>query len=376
MTGSSQEGLGLLLATVANETVWQNCHGELSLQVTGDPPTTDVLPAGAQAGSGLCRCCASWCWSVRGSGLRGDQLGCRSVKLWGSQAVVSQVAGPWAATARLRGGQATVSPPGPGSVCHCHGSLAAGQAGFPVAEPRARAGARTMVPIPSPVSFVGHALQRHVEAVLVVEAVPADGPRLAVGAHQELDVAHVAGEAHILEGEHVAHQPVLPHHVPAAAARCGRRLLPHGGQEELRETQRHRPARRGRPSPQLPARPPPLPHTTPPHAPHRAPVPHGGRRWRRRAAAPATRSAGTAPPSGCGPARTPARPSPARRREEEEREEAPPPAPSLRRPPPWPRRRAECRHRPRGGAGVVTRLFYMGHLLLKSQSRKTTTERS
>lgn len=150
VTGSSQEGLGLLLATVANETVWQNCHGELSLQVTGDPPTTDVLPAGAQARSGLCRCCASWCWSVRGSGLRGDQLGCRSVKLWGSQAVVSQVAGPWAATARLWGGQATVSPPGPGSVCNCHGGLAAGQAGFPVAEPRARAGARTHGPHPHP----------------------------------------------------------------------------------------------------------------------------------------------------------------------------------------------------------------------------------
>lgn len=105
-------------------------------------------------------------------------------------------------------------------------------------------------PSPAPASLVGHALQRHVEAVLVVQAVPADGPGLAVGAHQELDVAHVAGEAHVLEGEHVAHQPVLPQHVAVAVAvPVRRRLLPHGGQQQLREAPRHRPAARGRPPP-------------------------------------------------------------------------------------------------------------------------------
>lgn len=245
------------------------------------------------------------------------------------------------------------------------GSPVAGQAGCPVAEPGSPGrcpGPRPPSPAAAPVSLVGHALQRHVEAVLVVEAVPADGPRLAVGAHQELDVAHVAGEAHVLEGEHVAHQPVLPQQVPAAARRR-RRLLPHGGQEELRETQRHSPTRRGRPR-RAPPRPrgAPLPPAFPPppsapSLPPRVPVPHGGRRWRRRAAAPGTRSAGTAPPSGSGPARTPARPSPTRRRRrrEGEREGAPPPAPSRRRPPPWPRRRAGCRrHRPRGGVRAVT----------------------
>lgn len=103
-TESSQEGLRRLLATVADQAIWQNCHSELSLQVTGDPPTDDVLPMRAQVRSWLCRRRASWrCWSVRGSGLWGDQPGCRSAKPWGSQAVVSQAWGGQAAGCHQQG---------------------------------------------------------------------------------------------------------------------------------------------------------------------------------------------------------------------------------------------------------------------------------
>lgn len=115
--------------TVADQAIWQNCHSELSLQVTGNPPTNDILPTWAQVRSWVCQRCASWCCSVSGSGLWGDQLGCRSVKPWGRQAVVSQVRGSQAAgcqPARLWGGRAAVTPLGLGPVCRCQ---AAGQPG-------------------------------------------------------------------------------------------------------------------------------------------------------------------------------------------------------------------------------------------------------
>ena len=147
--------------TVVDHAIWQNSHGELSLQVTGDPPTDDVLPMWAQVRSWLCRCCASLCWSVRGSGLWGDQLGCRSVKPWRRQAVVSQVRGSRAAgcqPARLRGGQAAVGPLGLGSVCRCQaagqpgcraGGVPGGRARLPKQVPR------TIAPSPSPGGSAG-----------------------------------------------------------------------------------------------------------------------------------------------------------------------------------------------------------------------------
>lgn len=82
---------------------------------------------------------------------------------------------------------------------------------------------------------MGNPFQGHIETVLVVQAVPADGADLAVCADQELDVAHVLGEAHVLESEHVLHQPVVLQKVALRAAAVGqRRLLPHGREAELR----------------------------------------------------------------------------------------------------------------------------------------------
>lgn len=81
---------------------------------------------------------------------------------------------------------------------------------------------------------MGNPFQGHIETVLVIEAMPADGSDLTVCADQKLDVAHVLGEAHILEDEHVLHQPVLLEEVALGAAVLGQsRLLSHGGKEEL-----------------------------------------------------------------------------------------------------------------------------------------------
>lgn len=139
---SRQEGLGPLLAAVADEAVWQNCQGELSLQVTGDPPTTDVPPVGAQARSWLRRCRASWCWSGRGSGLG-------SVKPWGMQAVVSRAVG--------RPGRGCHSKamgwPSRGQSWSLAQSVAAGRPqgrrGSQWLSPAPRAGARTIAPSPA-----------------------------------------------------------------------------------------------------------------------------------------------------------------------------------------------------------------------------------
>lgn len=85
-----------------------------------------------------------------------------------------------------------------------------------------------------PPSLMGNPVQSHVETVLVIQAVPADGAHLAVCTDQELDVAHILGEAHILESEHVLHQPVLLQEVALwTTAAAQRRLLPHGREEEL-----------------------------------------------------------------------------------------------------------------------------------------------
>lgn len=83
-------------------------------------------------------------------------------------------------------------------------------------------------------SLMGNPVQSHVETVLVIQAVPANGAHLAVCTDQELDVAHVLGEAHVLESEHVLHQPVLLQEVALRTTAAGqRRLLPHGREEEL-----------------------------------------------------------------------------------------------------------------------------------------------
>lgn len=46
-------------------------------------------------------------------------------------------------------------------------------------------------------------------ALLRGNVVVADGPQLAVGAHQELDAVHGVREAHVLEREHVGHRPEI-----------------------------------------------------------------------------------------------------------------------------------------------------------------------
>lgn len=88
--------------------------------------------------------------------------------------------------------------------------------------------------VESPRSLVGNPLQGHIEAVLVVQAVPANGSDLTVRTDQKLDVAHVLGEAHILKDEHVVHQPVFLEEIAVGVAAVSQSwLLSHGGEEQL-----------------------------------------------------------------------------------------------------------------------------------------------
>lgn len=86
----------------------------------------------------------------------------------------------------------------------------------------------------SPQLLVGNSFQGHIETVLVVKAMPANGSDLTVRTDQKLDVAHVLGEAHVLKDEHVVNQPVFLKEITVriAAIRQGW-LLSHGGEEKL-----------------------------------------------------------------------------------------------------------------------------------------------
>lgn len=87
---------------------------------------------------------------------------------------------------------------------------------------------------PSPQLLMGNPFQGHIETVLVIQAMPANWSDFTVCAHQELDVAHVLGEAHVLKDEHVINQPVLLEEIAiriAAISESG--LLSHGGKEKL-----------------------------------------------------------------------------------------------------------------------------------------------
>lgn len=130
---------------------------------------------------------------------------------------------------RPRGGHKEARGPGPDGRVALTVDVSAEQAtGQSLEKALIVGGSRT------PASLMGNPVQSHVETVLVIQAVPADGAHLAVCTDQELDVAHVLGEAHVLESEHVLHQPVLLQEVALRAAAAGqRRLLPHGREEEL-----------------------------------------------------------------------------------------------------------------------------------------------
>lgn len=81
---------------------------------------------------------------------------------------------------------------------------------------------------------MGNSFQGHIEAVLVIKAMPANGSNLTVCTDQKLDVAHVLGEAHVLKGEHVINQPVFLEEITIRIAAVGQIwLLSHGGEEEL-----------------------------------------------------------------------------------------------------------------------------------------------
>lgn len=96
---------------------------------------------------------------------------------------------------------------------------------------------------PHPPSLMGNPFQGHVETILVIQAMPADGSDFTVRTDQKLDVAHVLGEAHVLKHEHVVHQPVVLEKVALGTAAVGQSwLLPHGGKEEL---QRREPGPQG-----------------------------------------------------------------------------------------------------------------------------------
>lgn len=87
---------------------------------------------------------------------------------------------------------------------------------------------------PSPQLLMGNPFQGHIETVLVIEAMPANGSNFTVCADQKLDVAHVLGEAHVLKDEHVINQPVLLEEIAFRVAAIGQSwLLSHGGKEKL-----------------------------------------------------------------------------------------------------------------------------------------------
>lgn len=86
----------------------------------------------------------------------------------------------------------------------------------------------------SPQLLVGNSFQGHIETVLVVQAMPANGSDLTVRTDQKLDVAHVLGEAHVLKDEHVANQPVFLEEITVRIAAISQGwLLSHGGEEKL-----------------------------------------------------------------------------------------------------------------------------------------------
>lgn len=86
----------------------------------------------------------------------------------------------------------------------------------------------------SPQLFVGNSFQGHIETVLVVQAMPANGSNLTVRTDQKLDVAHVLGEAHIVKDEHIINQPVFLEEITVGIAAISQGwLLSHGGEEKL-----------------------------------------------------------------------------------------------------------------------------------------------
>lgn len=86
----------------------------------------------------------------------------------------------------------------------------------------------------SPQLLVGNSFQGHIETVLVVKAMPANGSDLTVRTDQKLDVAHVLGEAHVLKDEHVVNQPVFLEEITVRIAAISQGwLLSHGGEEKL-----------------------------------------------------------------------------------------------------------------------------------------------
>lgn len=81
---------------------------------------------------------------------------------------------------------------------------------------------------------MGNSFQGHIETVLVIQAMPANGSDLTVRTDKKLDVAHILGEAHILKDEHVINQPVLLEEIAfRIAAVIQGWLLPHGWEEKL-----------------------------------------------------------------------------------------------------------------------------------------------
>lgn len=86
----------------------------------------------------------------------------------------------------------------------------------------------------SPQLFVGNSFQGHIETVLVIQAMPANGSNLTVRTDQKLDVAHVLGEAHIVKDEHIINQPVFLEEITVRIAAISQGwLLSHGGEEKL-----------------------------------------------------------------------------------------------------------------------------------------------
>lgn len=86
----------------------------------------------------------------------------------------------------------------------------------------------------SPQLLVGNSFQGHIETVLVVKAMPANGSDLTVRTDQKLDVAHVLGEAHVFKDEHVANQPMFLEEITVRIAAISQGwLLSHGGEEKL-----------------------------------------------------------------------------------------------------------------------------------------------
>lgn len=93
----------------------------------------------------------------------------------------------------------------------------------------------------SPQLLVGNSFQGHIETVLVVQAMPANGSDLTVRTDQKLDVAHVLGEAHVLKDEHVVNQPVFLEEITVRIAAISQGwLLSHGGEEKLRQERQHK----------------------------------------------------------------------------------------------------------------------------------------